>query len=210
MFNKIRLFLRQPFTETNSKNEILKIMGILNDYKKYPMKILPYKSAGESEDFKSIFKNETGIPFTPENFRNYRLNNIRKSNSMFIIRNSMSESTAFELGHIYSIYPNLPIFYAVHRNSPIKTTLLQDLHPNVVYYTYKNPEDITPDLYNWLDLIANNNNVMQTGSAHKHEIRNSPARTLSDYEDKNENQKSLEDDIAQVVPVGLRKPYFPN
>ena len=43
MFNKIRLFLRQPFTETSSKNEILKIMGILNNYKKFPMSVLPYK-----------------------------------------------------------------------------------------------------------------------------------------------------------------------
>jgi hypothetical protein len=169
MFNKIRLFVRQPFTETSSKNEILKIMGILNGYKKHSMEILPYNNPGESGDFKKIFETNTNIKFTPENFRNYRLDNIRKSNSMFIIRNNMSESTAFELGYIYSKYPNLPIFFAINNKTPIKTTLIQDLHPNVQYCNYDNPDDITPKFYNWLDLIAENNNVKKTGGFHNYE-----------------------------------------
>ena len=81
----------------------------------------------------------------------------------------MSESTAFELGYIYSKYPNLPIFFAINNNTPIKTTLIQDLHPNAVYCNYDNPDDITPKFYNWLDFIAKNNNVMKTGGLHNYE-----------------------------------------
>jgi len=174
MFNKIRLFLRQPFTETSSNNEILKIMNILNNYKKFSMNVLPYKCAGESTDFKTIFEEKTKNTFSPENFRNYRLDSIRKSNSMFIIRNNMSESTAFELGYIYSKYPSLPLFFAINKKTPIKTTLLQDLHPNATYYTYKEPEDIIADLYNWLDSIAVINHVNQVGGSHNYENKMSP------------------------------------
>ena len=56
MFNRIRLFIRQPFTETRSKNELNRVFSIIDNYKKYPLEILPYKSAGESSDFKSIFE----------------------------------------------------------------------------------------------------------------------------------------------------------
>ena len=169
MFNRIRLFIRQPFTETRSKNELNKVFSIIDNYKKYPLDILPYKSAGESSDFKSIFEKNTNIKFTPQNFRNYRLDNIRQSNSMLIIRNNMSESTAFELGYIYSKYPNLPIFFAINNNTKIKTTLLQDLHPNVNYCYYDNPNDIKIRFYNWLDNVAEINNVKQKGSSHNTE-----------------------------------------
>ena len=170
MFNNIRLFIRQPFTETRSKNELNRIFSIIDKYKKYPLEILPYKSAGESSDFKSIFEKNTKIKFTPQNFRNYRLDNIRQSNSMLIIRNNMSESTAFELGYIYSKYPHLPIFFAINNKSPIKTTLLKDLHPNVTYINYDDINDINIRLYNWLDDVAISNNVSRKGGYHKYEI----------------------------------------
>ena len=174
MFSKIRLFLRQPFTETTSKNDLIKIMSSLNNYTKYPLDILPYKSVGESKDFNTVFEDTTHIKFTPENFRNFRLDNIRKSNSMLVIRNNMSESTAFELGYIYSKFPALPIFFAIDKKYPIKTTLLKDIHPNIIYYTYSKPEDITADLYNWLDTIAVSNNVLRKGGSHGYENAMSP------------------------------------
>lgn len=177
MFNKLRLFLRQPFTQTNSKNDLTKIMTILDKYKKHPMDILPYKSVGEAKDFRQIFEEKTNIPFTPENFRNYRLYNIQKSNCMFIIRNSMSESTAFELGYIYSKFPDLPTFVAIDKECQIETTLIKDLHPNTIYYTYDNPDDIKPNLYNWLDSVAKHNNIEQTGGYHNYETHNSPIHT---------------------------------
>ena len=64
MFNRIRLFIRQPFTETRSKNELNKVFSIIDNYKKYPLDILPYKSAGESSDFKSFFTPFKVIPFS--------------------------------------------------------------------------------------------------------------------------------------------------
>ena len=89
---------------------------------------------------------------------------------MFIIRNNFSESTAFELGYIYSKYPNLPIFFAINNNSPIKTTLLKDIHPNVTYINYDNINDVKIRLYNWLDDVAIYNNVSIKGGYHKYEI----------------------------------------
>ena len=169
MLRKIRLFFRQPFTENKSNKEIIKLNKIFKNYKKYPLDLLPYEN-NESSDFKKVFEEKTKIPFNPENFRNYRLNNIRKCNSMFIIRNNLSESTAFELGYIYSKYPHLPIFFAINNKSPIKTTLLKDLHPNVTYINYDDINDINIRLYNWLDDVAIYNNVSIKGGYHKYEI----------------------------------------
>ena len=59
---------------------------------------------------------------------------MRHSHAALVIRTTMSESTAFELGYMYSKFPNMPILIAVHNDSPIKTTLLQDLHPEVLSY----------------------------------------------------------------------------
>ena len=42
-----------------NKDEISKIMNILSDYKKHSMKVLPYNSAGKSDDFKKIFEGKT-------------------------------------------------------------------------------------------------------------------------------------------------------
>ena len=155
----IRLFFRQPFTQNTSTNHISKLHNLLDQYSKYHIKINPYKSASNKDTFKKEFEDNTSIPFTPENFRNHRLNCIRKSNCMLIVRNNLSESTAFELGYIYAKYPHLPIFYAIDKKYPIKSTLIKDLHPNVLYYNYNKPEDLTQELYEWLDSIGNNNNI---------------------------------------------------
>ena len=157
--NRLRVFVRQPFTETSSKGDLTKIMGSLLKYKRHPMEVLPYSEVGEGDDFRETFQSKTGIKFTPENFRNYRLDAIRKSNAMFIMRNNLSESTAFELGYIYSKFPHLPLFFAIDAKHPIKTTLLRDLHPNTVYCTYNQPEDVEPQLHDWLDFVARSNNV---------------------------------------------------
>ena len=159
MLNSIRLFIRQPFTETSSTVHLKDMMNLLLKYNHYPMNILPYSSVGENNDFRNIFEDKTKIKFNPENFRNYRLNCIRKSNAMFVMRNNISESTAFELGYIYSKFPDLPIFFAIDNKHPIKTTLLQDLHPNTVYSYYDDPNDIKNQLYPWLNFVAEKNGV---------------------------------------------------
>ena len=174
MSSRLRLFIRQPFTQTKSKNGLTKIMTILDDYKKYPMDLLPYKSIDDAKDFKQIFEEKTNIQFTPENFRNYRLYNIQKSDCMFIIRNNMSESTAFELGYIYATFPKLPTFFAIDKNYPIETTMIKDLHPNTVYYTYDNMDDIKPNLYNWFDSLAKFYQIKQKPDYHNYENINSP------------------------------------
>ena len=55
-----------------------------------------------------IFNIKTGCNFTPENFRNFRLNKLDNCHGMIIIRTDVSESTAFELGYSYAKY-KIPI-----------------------------------------------------------------------------------------------------
>ena len=50
--NRLRVFVRQPFTETSSKGDLTKIMGSLLKYKRHPMEVLPYSSVGEGDDFR--------------------------------------------------------------------------------------------------------------------------------------------------------------
>ena len=62
---------------------------------------------------------------------------------MFIIRNNLSESTAFELGYIYSKYPHLPYAqrYYDHYTCDIAIAKLEK-------YGIKPPEeDMEPDEY---------------------------------------------------------------
>ena len=47
--------------------------------------------------------------------------------------------------------------------------MLQDLHPNVNYCFYDKPDDIKIRFYNWLDNVANINNVKRIGPNHKNE-----------------------------------------
>ena len=64
------------------------------------------------------------------------------------MRTALSESGAFEV--CYNVYtePRAPMFFAVWKGAPIKTTLLRDLDDvcDVMYREFDDPEELRIDL----------------------------------------------------------------
>ena len=157
----LRIFLRQPYTNNNIKNvPILKnIEQTIYNYDKHKLDIYPYKGVTNKDNFKEIFNIKTGCNFTPENFRNFRLNKLDNCHGMIIIRTDVSESTAFELGYLYAKY-RIPVFYMIHKDCPLNTTLLKDLYPDVTYCNFINNEYKEP-LIKFIDNLGRMNNILE-------------------------------------------------
>ena len=157
MLNTIRLFVRQPYSQQNNHTDISSIIHLLKKYNHYPLDILPDSNISNKISYKNDFTRNTQIKFTPNNFRNYQIQNINNSNAMLVIRNNISESTAFELGYINAKFNNFPIFFAT--NKDIESTHILDLYPNAIYQKFKDPEEIKDPLYKWLNQVAHLYNV---------------------------------------------------
>jgi carbamoyl-phosphate synthase large subunit len=158
---RIRLFVRQPFTETTEREAVV-IQGVLDvlhkiDGAPYGFQFLTGHQAQNSLTFRPQFERETGQKFTPQNFRRDRLHLIDQADAIVVIRTGLSESTAFEVA--YSIFggPAVPIFFAVWDQAPIKTTLLRDLNEilPVRYVTFSDPEELTEPLLDFFGTCAN-------------------------------------------------------
>jgi carbamoyl-phosphate synthase large subunit len=144
----IHLFVRQPLTESDDGQKAI-IQNVLNllgsfDGQPYPLKILTGQKAQSRKTFRHSFEQETGLDFTPSNFRTQRFKLIDHADAMIVVRTNLSESGAFEIA--YNIFGGhkIPIFFAVWRQAPIKTTLLQDLDElcSVTYATFDHPEEL--------------------------------------------------------------------
>ena len=68
----------------------------------------------------------------------------------------MSESGAFEIAYNVFAEPRAPIFLAVWKHSPIKTTLLRDLEEvcDVTYREFEDPEELRGDLQHFFRRVA--------------------------------------------------------
>jgi len=128
----LRLFVRQPFTETSAREQAV-VQRFLDTVQRLdrpdrPVRILTGAEAQSEATFRQSFERSTGQPFTPRNFRDYRLGLLRQADAMIILRTGLSESTAFELAHNIFEGPGIPVWMAIAAGAPIKTTLLRDLH----------------------------------------------------------------------------------
>lgn len=156
----LRLFVRQPFTESDDtqKTIIQRVLNLLANLQTqpYPLEVLTGLVAQSQRTFSQSFENETGLDFTPHNFRIHRLKLINEADAMIIVRTSLSESSAFEVA--YNIFGGrrIPMFFAVWQQSPIKTTLLRDLDTlcNATYVTFANPEELRPSLVEFLAKVS--------------------------------------------------------
>jgi carbamoyl-phosphate synthase large subunit len=122
----VRVFVRQPFTESgNTEKQI--IQGVLDVLASLEVDVLTGLEAQSQDTFRTSFEKTTGMPFTPANFRSVRLGMLQSAEAMVFIRTSLSESGAFEAA--YNVYggPRVPMFFAIWKHAPIKTTLLRDL-----------------------------------------------------------------------------------
>jgi len=156
----LRLFIRQSFTECGWQEQqvvqsVLDVLQNLNG-KPHPFDIVTGSAAHSRDNFRSVFQHETGLAFSPSNFRHHRLSLLRHADAMLVVRTGLSESGAFEVAYNLFKGKNVPMFFAIWRQSPIKTTLLRELHDlgTVVYVDFEHPEELRKPLRNFLSLVA--------------------------------------------------------
>jgi carbamoyl-phosphate synthase large subunit len=142
----LRLFVRQPFTETSPREQavVQRFLDMLQrlDRPDRPVRILTGTRAQSESTFRQSFERSTGRPFTPRNFRSYRLGLLRQADAMIILRTGLSESTAFELAHNIFEGPRVPVWMAIATGAPVKTTLLRDLD-DLCEISYHPFDDVT-------------------------------------------------------------------
>lgn len=162
--SKIRLFVRQSFTEAGDKESwtIQEVLETLKSFdgNRYDLDILTGLRARSGKNFKLAFENKTGVPFTPKNFRKKRRELLAKSDAMVVIRTGLSESTAFEIAYNLFEGKRVPIFFAIADYAPIKTTLLKELeeYTDVVYCTFNEVSQLKRPLQAFLDKVVMNQN----------------------------------------------------
>lgn len=137
---------RQPLTESNASmtDTIQKVMDAL----KLTGAHLVFGDSDKSGDtFKEDFTKTTGLPFSPEAFREVRLNAIASADLFVFLRlkDVLSESGSFETGYIYRAHqeglPVPPVLILQERGSDIKTTLLRNME-NASYLKF-DPNNIS-------------------------------------------------------------------
>ena len=68
----------------------------------------------------------------------------------------MSESGAFEVSYNVFAEPRAPMYFAVWKHAPIKTTLLRELEEvcDVTYREFEDPEELRGDLQRFFHRVA--------------------------------------------------------
>jgi len=151
----VRLFVRQGLTETGPR-ERATIQSVLDLIVGFPgVDVITGAVALDAGSFKASHEAAAQSGFSPSAFRDRRLALLSSAHAMVVIRTGMSESTAFEIA--YNIFggARLPIFFAVHEQAAIKTTLLQELGALVptVYAPFGDPKDLRSGFSQFLDRI---------------------------------------------------------
>jgi len=173
----IRLFVRQPFTETSEREAVVvqRVLNVLHEINGTPYKLqfLTGQQAQNSSTFRLHFEKKTGQAFTPQNFRRDRLQLIDQADAIVVIRTGLSESTAFELAYSMFGRPPAPIFFAIWDQAPIKTTLLRDLNEIVPvrYVTFSKPAELTGPLLDFFGTCAKENGTHSTEYEQKVPLR---------------------------------------
>ena len=146
-----KLFVRQPFTQSGQEQKQL-VQSVLDLLVTFPVQILTGAKAEDADSFKQAFEHRSGLPFTPKNFRTERLGLLKQADKMVVIRAEMSESGAFEIAYNIASGLKLPIFFAIWKPFPIKTTLLRDLDDlcPVTYAQFDQAEELKASLSDFL------------------------------------------------------------
>jgi hypothetical protein len=149
---ELKLFIRQPLTESGLAQQAL-IAGVLERIEQYngaphAFHYLTGHQAESSDTFRASFEAESGQPFTPQNFRAWRLARLAQADAFVNIRVGMSESSAFELSYHVFRGACTPVLFLVWKHAPIKTTLLKDLGNlcDVTYLEFEHADDLDAGL----------------------------------------------------------------
>ena len=107
---RIQVFVRQPFTKSGNREKEI-IQGVLDILGSLDVDIVTGLEAQSQDTFRTSFEKNTGMAFTPGNFRAVRLGLLQAADAMVFIRTSLSESGAFEAA--YNVYggTRVPMFF---------------------------------------------------------------------------------------------------
>ena len=156
----LNILIRQPFTQS-SELEASVISECIDEIERIDghfarLSLVGGSKAQSNASFREHFQSTVGAPFTPKNFRLYRLSLLRNADAFINIRTGMSESTAFEIA--YNIFggTNIPMFFAIWKHSPIKTTLIRELNDLslVSYVEFDKPRELRRPLWDFLEAVA--------------------------------------------------------
>ena len=154
------IFVRQPFTESGQAQQSI-IQGVLNllkqiDEEHHSLTLLTGTEAQSQNTFRQSFEYQTGFSFTPKNFRRHRLQLLDEADAIIIVRTSLSESGAFEVAYNTFGGRRIPMFFAVWRQAPIKTTLLRELDEfcSATYIIFDKLEDLFTPLMKFLAAVS--------------------------------------------------------
>jgi hypothetical protein len=156
----LKLFIRQPLTQSGdeSKKIVEGVLQIVDEIGRngVPIEYLTGNTPLSDETFPENFEQSQGLPFNPVNFRRYRLTQLRRADAFLYVRTAMSESGAFEVSYNVFAEPRAPMFFAVWKDAPIKTTLLRELEEvcDVTYREFEEPEELRGDLEHFFRRIA--------------------------------------------------------
>jgi carbamoyl-phosphate synthase large subunit len=148
----LKLFIRQPLTQSGdeSKKIVEGVLQIVDEIGRngVPFEYLTGNTPLSDETFRENFEQSQGLVFNAVNFRRYRSGQLRRAGAFLYIRTAMSESGAFEVCYNVFAEPRAPMFFAVWKHAPIKTTLLRDLGEvcDVTYREFEHPEELRADL----------------------------------------------------------------
>jgi carbamoyl-phosphate synthase large subunit len=149
---RLNVFVRQPYTEVGVQEQgtVADVLNLLEEFNG-PSQAFNYLAGSQAQSagtFRDSFELESGVAFTPGNFRRYRMQLLDRADLFVNIRVCMSESSAFELA--YHIFKGrcTPVLYLVWKRAPIKTTLLRDLQSlcDVTYLEFERVEELRPAL----------------------------------------------------------------
>jgi carbamoyl-phosphate synthase large subunit len=157
---RLKLFIRQPLTQSGdeSKKIVEGVLQIVDEIDGTGVRIeyLTGNIPLSDETFRENFEQSQGLPFNPVNFRRHRLSQLRRADAFLYVRTAMSESGAFEVSYNVFAEPRAPMFFAVWKHAPIKTTLLRELEEvcDVTYREFEEPEELRSDLQHFFRRVA--------------------------------------------------------
>jgi carbamoyl-phosphate synthase large subunit len=156
----LKLFIRQPLTQSGdeSKKIVEGVLQIVDEIPRNGMRFeyLTGNTPLSDETFRENFEQSQGLLFNPVNFRRYRLGQLRRADAFLYVRTAVSESGAFEVCYNVFAEPHAPMFFAVWKHAPIKTTLLRELQEvcDVTYREFEDPEELRGDLQHFFRRVA--------------------------------------------------------
>lgn len=174
----VKLFIRQPFTESDAAQQriITEIMRLIDSANGAPYRFdyLTGTEAESAQTFKQAFERDQKMPFTPKNFRDYRLGLLEQADAMINIRVGMSESSAFELSYHIFKGRRTPVLFLVWKQAPIKTTLIRELEDlvDVTYIEFDRVEELRDGIHHFFtshrlgDTPTGQHHAVHTGVAH--------------------------------------------